>query len=175
MAVLHLYAGIKNTTIYSGQIKIKNRNHLIGKEGVYGIKTGYHKEAKYNIAVASKIDGMDLVIVVMGGESYTSRDKIVLDLIENFKGNYYVANILDKNKAIGKVEISGTNTKVSVVPDKNYTQALKQSQKYRVDIKQRENIKLNVFKGEDLGEYTVYIDEKAIFSGRLLAQKAAIK
>ncbi len=168
-------AGIKNTSIYSGKIKIKNRNHLIGKEGVYGIKTGYHKEAKYNIAVASKIDGMDVVIVVMGGKSYTSRDKVVLDLIEIYKENYYVAKILDKTKAIGKVKIEGTNSEVPVVPDKNYKVALKNSQQYRVDILPRENIKLNVYKGEDLGEYLVYVDDEVVLKGRLLAQKAVDK
>lgn len=165
-------AGIKNTTIYSGKVKIKNRNHLIGKEGIYGIKTGYHKEAKYNISVATKIDDMDFVIVVMGGESYASRDRVVLDIIEIFKGNYYIADILDKNKEIGKVEVANINKKVSVVPDRDYKIALKSSQKYRVEIKQRENIKLNIYKGEDLGEYIVYVDEKAVLKGRLLAKKA---
>lgn len=168
-------AGIKNTKIYGGKINIRNRNHLIGKEGVYGIKTGYHKEAKYNIAVASKIDGMDIVVVVMGGESYTSRDKIVLDLIKTFKENYYAANILNKGKVIGNVKVAGTNIQVPVVPDRNYKIALKKSQKYRVEIKQRENIKLNVFKGENMGEYIVYVDEKVVLRGRLLAQKAVTK
>ncbi|MDO4690071.1 MAG: serine hydrolase [Fusobacterium sp.] len=165
-------AGIKNTTIHSGKVKIKNRNHLIGKEGIYGIKTGYHKEAKYNIAVASNLDKIDLVIVVMGGETYTSRDKVVLDLIEIFKENYYVANILDKKKTIATVSVKDSQTRVPVVPDKDYKIALKNSQRYRVEIRQRENIKLNVFKGEDLGEYDVYIDDKKIFTGRLLAKKA---
>ncbi|WP_022819262.1 D-alanyl-D-alanine carboxypeptidase family protein [Fusobacterium russii] len=165
-------AGIKNTSIYSGKIKIKNRNHLIGQEGIYGIKTGYHKEAKYNISVATKIDDMDFIVVVMGGESYTSRDKVVLDIIEIFKKNYYIANILDKNKEIGKVKVTDTNKKVSVVPDRDYKIALKDSQKYRVELKQRENIKLNIYKGEDLGEYAVYVDEKVVLKGRLLAKKA---
>lgn len=168
-------AGIKSTKIHGGQISIKNRNHLIGKEGVYGIKTGYHKEAKYNIAVASKINGMDIIIVVMGGESYTSRDKVVLDLIRNFKENYSTTNILDRTKEIGKIKIAGTNIIVPVVPDRNYRTALKKSQKYRVEIKQKENIKPNISKGQNMGEYIVYIDEKAVLRGKLLAQKAITK
>lgn len=165
-------AGIKNTTIYSGKIKIRNRNNLIGKEGIYGIKTGYHKEAKYNISVATKIEDMDFIVVVMGGESYTSRDRVILDIIEIFKGNYYIANILDKNKEIGKVELADINKKIPVVPDRDYKIALKTSQKYRVELKQREDIKLNVYKGEDLGEYIVYVDEKIVLKGRLFAKKA---
>ena len=62
-------AGIKSTKIHNGKISIRNRNHLIGENGVYGIKTGFHKEAKYNIAVASKFQDTDVIIVVLGGET----------------------------------------------------------------------------------------------------------
>lgn len=37
-------AGIKNTKIHNGKISIRNRNKLIGKQGVYGIKTGFHRK-----------------------------------------------------------------------------------------------------------------------------------
>ena len=85
-------AGIKNTKIYNGKISIRNRNHLIGEDGVYGIKTGFHKEAKYNITVAVKFEGIDLIIVVMGGETYKTRDDLVRTIIANLKENYTVRN-----------------------------------------------------------------------------------
>ena len=71
-------AGIEKTKIHNEKISIRNRNHLLGKQGIYGIKTGFHKEAKYNIAVASKYNGADVIIVVMGGETYKARDGVVL-------------------------------------------------------------------------------------------------
>lgn len=92
-------AGIKNTKIYNGKIFIRNRNHLIGEDGVYGIKTGFHKEAKYNITVAVKFGGIDLIIVVMGGETYKTRDDLVRTIIANLKENYIV-----KNGQIEKIE-----------------------------------------------------------------------
>ena len=85
-------AGIKNTKIYNGKISIRNRNHLIGEDGIYGIKTGFHKEAKYNITVAVKFEGIDLIIVVMGGETYKTRDDLVRTIIANLKENYTVIN-----------------------------------------------------------------------------------
>ena len=81
-------AGITSTTIHNGKIKIRNRNHLLGEEGIYGIKTGYHKEAKYNISVASKVNGKDVIIVVMGGETYKARDGVVLEVLDTYKKNY---------------------------------------------------------------------------------------
>ena len=91
-------AGIKNTKIYNGKISIRNRNHLIGENGIYGIKTGFHKEAKYNIAVASKFEDIDVIIVVMGGETYKTRDGIVLSVLDILNNNYTVKNGLIKRK-----------------------------------------------------------------------------
>ena len=91
-------AGIKNTKIYNGKISIRNRNHLIGEKGVYGIKTGFHKEAKYNIAVASKFEDTDVIIVVMGGETYKTRDGIVLSILDILNNNYTVKNGMIKRK-----------------------------------------------------------------------------
>ena len=91
-------AGIKSTKIHNGKISIRNRNHLIGEHGVYGIKTGFHKEAKYNIAVASKFEDTDVIIVVMGGETYKTRDGIVLSVLDILNNNYTVKNGLIKRK-----------------------------------------------------------------------------
>ena len=91
-------AGIKNTKIYNGKISIRNRNHLIGENGVYGIKTGFHKEAKYNIAVASKFEDTDVIIVVMGGETYKTRDDIVRSVLDILNNNYTVKNDLIQRK-----------------------------------------------------------------------------
>ena len=91
-------AGIKKTKIYNEKISIRNRNHLIGENGVYGIKTGFHKEAKYNIAVASKFQDTDVIIVVMGGETYKTRDGIVLSVLDILNKNYTVKNGLIKRK-----------------------------------------------------------------------------
>ena len=91
-------AGIKSAKIHNGKISIRNRNHLIGENGVYGIKTGFHKEAKYNIAVASKFEGTDVIIVVLGGETYKTRDGIVLSVLDILNSNYTIKNGLIKRK-----------------------------------------------------------------------------
>ena len=91
-------AGIKSTKIHNGKISIRNRNHLIGENGVYGIKTGFHKEAKYNIAVASKFQDTDVIIVVMGGETYKTRDGVVLNVLDILNNNYTVKNGLIERK-----------------------------------------------------------------------------
>lgn len=164
-------AGIKNTTIHNGKIKIRNRNKLIGKNGVYGIKTGYHREAKYNIAVASKINSMDVIVVVIGGDSYTSRDKNVLDILDILKNNYHSEQVLNKNKSVGNVKIEGTNIYVPVVPDRDFNAILKNGEKAKILLKADEKIKTNIKKGQKLGKFEVYSEEKLLISGNILSQK----
>ena len=74
--------------IHDGKITIRNRNHLLGEQGIYGIKTGYHKEAKYNITIASKLGNDELFVVVLGGKSYQERDKAVLYLLDKVSANF---------------------------------------------------------------------------------------
>ena len=80
-------ASMKNEEIGNGQdgkIKLRNRNHLLGKEGVYGIKTGNHSKAGYNITVVSDKDGAKIFTVVLGSPTYKIRDKSALEEIERF-------------------------------------------------------------------------------------------
>lgn len=164
-------AGIKNTKIHNGKISIRNRNKLIGKQGVYGIKTGFHKEAKYNIAIASKSSGVDVIVVVLGGESYTTRDKNVLDLLTIFNENYNF-KVIDKKTVVGNLAVPNTNIEVPVNLDKTYQIALKNNQNYDLKLNVRESLKLNIFKGEKVGTYEIYIDNNLYAKGNLLASKA---
>lgn len=90
--------GIKSIKIYNGKIFIRNRNYLIGENGVYGIKIGFYKEVKYNIVVVSKFEGIDVIIVVMGGEIYKIRDGIVFSVLDILNSNYIIKNGLIKRK-----------------------------------------------------------------------------
>lgn len=56
-----------------GRYKFINRNPLVGKEGVDGLKTGYTDESKYGIVVSAKRKGRRLIAVLNGLESKTER------------------------------------------------------------------------------------------------------
>ena len=117
-------ASMKNEEIGNGQdgkIKLRNRNHLLGKEGVYGIKTGNHSKAGYNITVVSNKDDAKIFTVVLGSPTYKIRDKSALEEIEKFHENYNYRKIADKNIALGKVSVfSGDRDYIEVYPDKEY-------------------------------------------------------
>ncbi len=61
----------------------RNHNRLLGQiEGVDGIKTGYTRASGFNLASSAERDGQRVIVVVMGGETASSRDAQVAYLLE---------------------------------------------------------------------------------------------
>jgi beta-lactamase len=52
-----------------------NRNHLLNKFGIYGLKTGFHVQAGYNMIVSSKIGNLEIISVTLGNKSDDARTK----------------------------------------------------------------------------------------------------
>ena len=168
-------ASMKNEEIGNGQdgkIKLRNRNHLLGKEGVYGIKTGNHSKAGYNITVVSDKDGAKIFTVVLGSPTYKIRDKSALEEIEKFHENYNYRKIADKNIALGKVSVfSGDRDYIEVYPDKEYKKILPKDSDIKISIKRNKMVIAPVSAGKVLGEYRITIDGSIVQSGKLITKE----
>ena len=69
---------------YNG-VTIRNHNNLLGRvAGVNGIKTGYTRSSGYNLVTSVNRNGRQIVAVVMGGRSGSSRDAHMVDLITRY-------------------------------------------------------------------------------------------
>lgn len=168
-------ASMKNEEIGNGQdgkIKLRNRNHLLGKEGVYGIKTGNHSKAGYNITVVSDKDGARIFTVVLGSPTYKIRDKSVLEEMEKFHANYNYRKITDKNIALGQVAVfSGEKDYIEVYPDKEYKKILPKDSNIKINIKRNKMVIAPVSAGKVLGEYRITIDGSIVQSGKLITKE----
>ena len=168
-------ASMKNEEIGNGQdgkIKLRNRNHLLGKEGVYGIKTGNHSKAGYNITVVSNKDDAKVFTVVLGSPTYKIRDKSALEEIEKFHENYNYRKIADKNIALGKVSVfSGDRDYIEVYPDKEYKKILPKDSDIKISIKRNKMVIAPVSAGKVLGEYRITIDGSIVQSGKLITKE----
>lgn len=168
-------ASMKNEEIGNGQdgkIKLRNRNHLLGKEGVYGIKTGNHSKAGYNITVVSDKDGAKIFTVVLGSPTYKIRDKSVLEEMEKFYANYNYRKITDKNIALGQVAVfSGEKDYIEVYPDKEYKKILPKDSNIKINIKRNKMVIAPVSAGKVLGEYRITIDGSIVQSGKLITKE----
>jgi D-alanyl-D-alanine carboxypeptidase len=68
-----------------GNRRINGHNRLLGRiKGVDGIKTGYTRASGFNLATSIKVDGRNVVAVVMGGTSGRSRDDEMARLIKTY-------------------------------------------------------------------------------------------
>ena len=129
-------ASMKEATIHDGKLKIKNRNLLLGEEGIYGIKTGHHSKVGYNISVLSDKESMQIFTVVVGGSTYKKRDESVLKKMEEFYEHYQFRKLTDKNIAIAKVPIfSGDKEYADLYPDKSFTDILNKDSDIKISIK----------------------------------------
>ncbi len=69
---------------YNG-VTIRNHNNLLGRvAGVNGIKTGYTRASGYNLVTSVNRNGRQIVAVVLGGRSGSSRDAHMVDLINRY-------------------------------------------------------------------------------------------
>ena len=161
-------ASIKETTIHNGKLKIKNRNLLLGEEGIYGIKTGHHSKVGYNISVLSDKDNMKIFTVVVGGLTYKS----VLNQMEEFYEEYQFRKLTDKNVSIAKVPVfSGDKEYADLYPDKNFTDILKKNSDIKISIKRNKGVIAPVEAGKALGEYKVVVDGNVVETGKLITKE----
>lgn len=148
-------ASLKTAKINIGTLE--NRNKLLGIDGIYGIKTGHHDTAGYNIVIVSRENGIKLFVVVMGAENEKSRDKIVKNLIEEFHRNYVKRDILNKNREL--ITIDDGERDLILYPDRDYKRIVKKDSKINIKI---------IKSGREYTKYIVYIDNKPILKGKLI-------
>lgn len=159
-------ASMKEAKIKIG--KIKNRNKLLGEAGIYGIKTGHHDTAGYNICIVSNQENIKLFVVVLGAKNEKVRDNLVLEKIEKFNTEYVHRKILDANIPLSQVRVlAGKQWYVDLYPDKNLEKTLKKESNVRVAVKKHHFTTAPVKKGEILGEYEVFIDNEKVTDGKL--------
>ena len=69
--------------VYHGHL-MRNHNHLLGRDGIDGMKTGFINESGFNIVTDLHRRGRHLVVVVFGGPSARVRDAHVMRLIDTY-------------------------------------------------------------------------------------------
>lgn len=151
---------------------ILNRNKLLGKEGIYGIKTGHHDQAGYNICIVSKINNFKLFVVILGSHAEKERDDLALTLINKFNQEYIYREVLDKNKSLTKVRvIGGKKEYVSLYPDKNLKKIFKKDDNINIKIKRESFVAAPVKLGEVIGSYEIRLNDKKILTGKLITKE----
>lgn len=144
---------------------------MLGKDGIYGIKTGHHDAAGFNIAIASNIDDINIIYVVLGSPNETIRDEKVERDIKEFYNDFKYEKILDKDIPIGVSRIiNGEEKFVELYPDKNIEKLYKKDGKIKLILEINKKIKAPIKKMEALGHFRLLLNNKIISEGKIISK-----
>ncbi|MBT7096922.1 D-alanyl-D-alanine carboxypeptidase, partial [Candidatus Poribacteria bacterium] len=77
-----------------------NKQFLQAFDGADGLKTGYHKAAKYNIAATAQREDMRLIAVVLGADSGDKRTRGVSRLLDSAFATYKRDTVVDAGERL---------------------------------------------------------------------------
>ncbi len=162
------YSTVWMDTLRDGKSELVNTNKLVRfYEGTTGLKTGTTGIAKYCLSATAERNGMELVAVVMAGETSNERFNGAKKLLDYGFANYSFSTIWAELEE-KEIEISkGVKNKIAIKSDDTVNLLLPKTSKDQITrtVEWNENITAPIQKGDVLGYVNVYIGEKEI--GRL--------
>ena len=163
--------------VIQGSQRIRNRNKLLSKEkGIYGIKTGHHSTAGYNISIVSKRNDINAITVVFGSPSEYKRNKVAEETIDHFYEEFQVRKIVDSHAALGKIRVErGREEYLPIYPEQDIMKLTSNNWDIEIETDYNKRIVAPVVKGEKLGSYKVLVEGKAAGSGFIYAQEDIAK
>lgn len=162
------YSTVWMDTLRDGESELVNTNKLVRfYKGTTGLKTGTTSQAKYCLSATAERDGMELVAVVLAGESSDLRFSGAKKLLDYGFANYSFVSLggeltettVEVQKGVKKaVEISCKEKANVLLPKTAKTEVTRQTE-------WNENITAPIKKGDILGYVNVYVGDNQM--GRL--------
>ena len=153
------YTTIWMDTLRSGTFGLSNTNKLIRfYDGATGLKTGFTREAGYCISATAERDGMELIAVIMKGNTSDSRNADAKTLLNYGFSTYALVNIQPEEPLPVLPVVLGTADTVSaVLPEEGRTLLLEKSQTGGLTqtVELPETVTAPVCAGDRLGTLTV--------------------
>lgn len=170
------YSTVWMDTLRNGESELVNTNKLVRfYKGTTGLKTGTTSTAGYCLSATAERDGMELVAVVMSGETSDARFNGAKKLLDYGFANYSFFEIEADLKNKGEIEVKkGVNKTVKIEADGNLKLLLPKSEAKQIS--QKLNVKSEVMapvsKGERVGSVEIYVGEKSVGSINIIAKES---
>lgn len=162
----------KTAEIKNGSYKLKSTIHLLGKEDIYGLKTGYHTKSRFNITVLSNKDNANIVTVVMGGKSPKIRDNKILELNQKFHENYKNKDIIKTDIPVVSIPVlGGYISDVKTYGTKSFSKIVKKDADVAIVTEREKSLIAPVKAGTIVGSYKVLINGEVVFKDKLIVKK----
>ena len=162
------YSTVWMDSLRDGKSELVNTNKLVRfYEGTTGLKTGTTSTAKYCLSATAQRNGLELVAVIMAGDTSNDRFNGAKKLLDFGFANYSYS-LLDAELSEKEVEIKkGVSKKVGVEAGEKLSILLPKNSKDEIkrEVKWNDNIIAPVKKGDVLGYVNIYVGENEV--GRL--------
>ena len=163
------YSTVWMDSLRDGQSELVNTNKLVRfYEGTTGLKTGTTSIAKYCLSATAKRNGMELVAVVLAGETSNDRFNGAKKLLDYGFANYNFTEIDAQLEKDLKVKVqNGVQQQAGVTSNEKLSILLPKVSNDQITrkIEWNDQIKAPVKKGDVLGYANVYIGDNQV--GRL--------
>ncbi len=87
----------------------KNRNKILGIEGNFGMKTGFHNLSGFNMIGVSKINGLTLINITLDDKTDKEKFKSQLELSKHFKEK--LVKLFKKDQYYAKLNVKNSKEK----------------------------------------------------------------
>ena len=147
------------------QIVYKSRNKLLNRYGIYGLKTGFHEQAGYNMIVASKQENIEVISIILGARTEAERISEQLKEFQTLSSRMKL--VYSKGKNMGQFNLKyAVKRKIDgILSDKIY-EIVGNNYEYKIkDLK----IKTVVKKGTVIGKLEILKDGNLISTVDILA------
>ena len=167
------YSTVWMDSLRNGESELVNTNKLVRfYKGATGLKTGTTSTAGYCLSATAQRDGMELVAVVMSGDTSNDRFNGAKKLLDYGFANYSFFEIEADLGDVTSIEVKkGVEGKVKIVADGKLNLLLPKSEAKQIT--QKLNLKSNVTapvkKGQVVGNVDIYVGDKSVGSIKIVS------
>lgn len=166
----------KSAMIMNDSYRLRSTIRILGKDGVYGLKTGYHRKSRFNITTLSDLDNTNIITVMMGGKTQDIRDDEVLKLNKEFRKIYRNKDFVKKDVPLLKIPVRDAYvTSIDAYGTKDFSKILKKDSQVKIEVDRRKYLKAPIAEGSIVGRYSVIANGEVIFTDNLIVKENLVK
>lgn len=169
---------VHNTAKGSAEFGLSNTNKLIRQyECCTGLKTGSTSEAGFCVSATAKKNGMELIAVVMNGETSKSRFQDAVTMLNYGFANYQLYHDTDEQREkLTEIPVSnGVQMQVTPVYEKEFSYLLTNGENFS-DVEKRlelsEELAAPLAKGQEIGKLMYYHGNQKLGEIAILAKES---
>ena len=167
------WGGTKEDHLRDGKFILTNTNKLVYQfSGVDGFKTGFYREAGFNVTATAQRDGLRLIAVVMGAPTSIARFDEARRLLAMGFNSYKKVVVVRREAPVGsEIQVSGSTVrKIRAVAQDDLAVVVKKGleKKLVTEVKIPSSIDAPAHRGQPIGEVQVKHQDQ------VLAKTAAV-